>query len=145
MEKAREQIFNFVIADDDPDDQHMLQKVIWDSNRQHKITAVYNGMQLLEYLFRKGAYKNCTEPRPDCIFLDLNMPLINGWEVLKKIRETNDLKDLRVYVLTTDRLEPRQKQLLKEANGLYQKNPANSSLRTMLEDVLEQMQHSTPA
>jgi CheY-like chemotaxis protein len=140
MEMTHNPVFSFVIADDDPDDQYALQKVIWDSNQHHKITSVYNGLQLLEYLFRKGAYKNCRDPYPDCIFLDVNMPLMNGMEVLEKIRSTPSLRSLKIHVLTSSNcLEEKTKLLTLGANGFFTKHPEADNLRIIFKDIIMEM------
>jgi two-component system, response regulator len=140
MEQHKKPAFNFVIADDDPDDQYMLQKVIWDCNSHHKITSVYNGMQLLEYLLRKGTYKNCTEPPPDCIFLDINMPLLDGGDVLKKMRETPALSKLRVHVLTSTKCPAEKEKMLRlGANSFSTKEPDINVLKSMFKDVITEI------
>jgi len=141
MESKEKKTFSLVIADDDPEDQYMMQKVIWDLNLNHKITSVYNGMQLMDYLLRKGMYSNCMEPSPDCIFLDLNMPLLSGLEALKRIRKDPGLNHLPVYVLcTTNGPSEKEKVLAIGANGFYTKNPTHNNLKTIVSDILSQLQ-----
>jgi CheY-like chemotaxis protein len=143
MEFTHNTIFNFVIADDDPDDQYALQKVIWDNNQQHKITSVYNGLQLLEYLFRKGTYKNCRDPHPDCIFLDINMPLMNGMDVLEKIRSTPSLRSLKIHVLTSsNNAEERKRMLRMGADGFFTKHPDADNLRIIFRNIILDMMPS---
>jgi two-component system response regulator len=140
MEPLHSPIFNFVIADDDPDDQYALQKVIWDNNQQHKITSVFNGMQLLEYLLRTGTYKNCSEPAPDCIFLDVNMPLINGYEVLEKIRSTKSLRHLKVHVVTSSSCKEEKEKLLQMgADGFFTKHPDVENLKIIFRNIIMDM------
>lgn len=140
MELIRNPTFNFVIADDDPDDQYALQKVIWDSNQQHKITSVYNGMQLLEYLFRMGTYKNCKEPMPDCIFLDVNMPLLNGIEVLEKIRAAHAFKLLKIHVLTSSSCQEEKEKIMKlGADGFFTKHPDVENLKVIFRNIISDM------
>ncbi|MDC4227476.1 MAG: response regulator [Candidatus Manganitrophus sp.] len=50
-------------------------------------------------LFKRGAYTNA--PRPGLILLDINLPKVNGVEVLKKIKETEELRVIPVIMLTT--------------------------------------------
>lgn len=135
---------NLVIADDDPEDQYMMQKVIWDLNLNHKITSVYNGMQLMDYLQRKGMYSKCMEPTPDCIFLDLNMPLLNGMEALKRIKKNPELAQLPVYILcTVNCTSEKEKMLAIGANGFYTKNPVHNNLKIIVNDILSRL-HPSP-
>jgi CheY-like chemotaxis protein len=144
MEKHKNPVFNFVIADDDPDDQLCLQKVIWHTNVHHKITSVYNGLQLLEYLQSKGTYKNCKENRPDCIFLDLNMPLLSGNEALLNIRQHKELTGLPVFILTTSNCIQERDHLLKlGANGFYTKTHDIKNWRVIVKEVIKQLSLQT--
>ncbi len=69
------------------------------ANRIHHIT---DGEEALDYLFRRGAYEDPEKsPRPHVVLLDLRLPKIDGLEVLKKIKSTEDLKKIPVVVLTT--------------------------------------------
>jgi CheY-like chemotaxis protein len=140
MDRPQGPIFNFVIADDDPDDQYALQRVIWDNNQQHKITSVYNGLQLLEYLFRTGTYKNCKEPRPDCVFLDINMPLLNGFDVLKTIKASNTLSGVKIHVLTGSRSEEEKARLLGlGADGFFTKQHDENNLKIIFRNIILDM------
>lgn len=146
MEISKSQEFSFLIADDDPDDQYALQAAIWNNNPQHKITAVYNGMQLLEYLMRKGPYKNSKEPAPHCVFLDLNMPLLTGELVLKKIMDTKQLCNLPVYMLSSSVTAKQETEFLKlGARGCYIKEPEVRTLKKMIKDVVHCLNMQTLA
>lgn len=139
MEKTKSSAFNFVIADDDSDDHQTLQKLIWEQNTYHKITSVYNGLQLIEYLDRKGMYKHCREPYPDCIFLDLNMPLLNGIDVLKRIRVNKDYNDLMIFVLTTSNCSTQKETLIDlGVNDFFTKSDDNT-LHLIVKNVILQL------
>jgi len=140
MKSTHDHVFNFVIADDDPDDQYALQKVIWDDNKHHKITSVYNGMQLLEYLFRVGTYKNCKEPPPDCVFLDLNMPLINGIDVLEKVKVSHLFRSFKVHVLTSSSCQKEKEKMIGlGANGFFTKHPDEENLKFIFRNIIDDM------
>ncbi|EKD40143.1 MAG: Response regulator receiver [uncultured bacterium] len=63
------------------------------------IEVVSDGMAAMAFLRREGKYAD--KPRPDLILLDLNLPLMDGREVLKAIREDQDLTAIPVVILTT--------------------------------------------
>src|SRR5688572_23646117 len=94
--------FIIVLADDDVDDQVLMREGLKDCKVKVEINAVYNGLQLMDYLLRREAYRNIKET-PDLILLDLNMPLMDGFEVLKEIKRHNHLKNIPLYVITTSR------------------------------------------
>ncbi len=65
-----------------------------------------NGREALDYIFGKGVYANREEyPMPDLILLDLNLPGIDGHEVLRRIKEAPGLKRLPVIILTSSEEE----------------------------------------
>jgi len=67
---------------------------------------VGDGEEALEYLRREGRYSNPADaPRPDLILLDLNMPRMNGRELLKVLGEESELGRIPVVVLTTSEQE----------------------------------------
>ena len=90
---------NVLLIEDNPADVRMIQEVLKEFKTKTKIYAVHNGFEALKFLNKKGKYENNADI--DLILLDLNIPLINGFEVLKEIRANDKLKDTLVFVLTT--------------------------------------------
>jgi two-component system response regulator len=134
--ESGQRILNLVIADDDPDDQYLMQKAIWETNSNHKITAVYNGLQLMEYLLRSGMYKNCHDSRPDGIFLDLNMPLLSGTEAVKRIKKDPGLASLPIYILSTSKNIKEKNDLLSiGAKAFYTKTHEYNMLKQMIGEI----------
>ncbi|MBA3663230.1 MAG: response regulator [Bacteroidetes bacterium] len=135
---------DIIIADDDADDQYLMQKGIWELNLNHKITAVYNGIQLMDYLQSKGMYKNSKDPKPDCIFLDLNMPLLNGTEALKRMRNAG-MNDIPVFILSTSK-SPQEKNTLLSigARGFYTKTHEYPVLKQMISEIIEEVYKINP-
>ena len=95
-----------LVADDDPEDQ-MLVKDAWDESRlNNDLRFVDDGEQLIDYLFRRGAYADPVDsPRPGLILLDLNMPKKDGREALEEIKNDPDLRNIPVVVLTSSKAE----------------------------------------
>lgn len=71
-------------------------------SKKHKISRAYNGLQLLDLLRDEV----CGSSRPDLILLDLNMPVLNGFEALRKIKAEPLFRHIPVYILSTSRFEP---------------------------------------
>ena len=70
------------------------------------LKIVRDGEECLDYLHRRGAFAAAREaPRPKVLLLDLQMPKIDGLEVLKHIREDEDLRTLPVVILTMSKAE----------------------------------------
>jgi CheY-like chemotaxis protein len=95
-----------LMADDDADDRQMTQEAFVESRLGNDLRFVENGVELLDYLKRRGAYAPPADaPRPGLILLDLNMPKKDGREALKEIKADPELRRIRVVVLTTSKAE----------------------------------------
>jgi len=88
-----------LLVEDNPDDIELTLEALKDSKLSIEIDVVSNGVAAMDFLRRKGEYADKT--RPDLVLLDLNLPLMDGREVLKAIREDQEFTDLPVVVLTT--------------------------------------------
>lgn len=91
--------FNILLIEDNLADSRMIQEIFKEFNPKTKIHTVDNGFEALKYLNKKEKYRNTSVP--DLIFLDLNIPQINGFEVLKEIKANGKLKNVPVLILTT--------------------------------------------
>ena len=91
-----------LMADDDPADCLLTEKALRRANITCPLYVVHDGAQLLDYLTRRGDYADpIASPRPSLILLDLNMPKVNGTEVLERLRDEPELSHIPVVVLTT--------------------------------------------
>jgi CheY-like chemotaxis protein len=82
-----------LLIDDDIDDQFFFTEAVRSIDAEficHTSNTVENGFEYLE-----------TEPKPDLIFLDLNMPGMNGFDFLKSIRQRDEFYDLPVVIYST--------------------------------------------
>lgn len=95
-----------LMADDDEDDILLTKKALKQSKVLNTLIAVHDGEELIEYLKRRGTYKDPDKsPRPGLILLDLNMPKKDGREALKDIKSDPNLKDIPIVVFTTSKAE----------------------------------------
>jgi CheY-like chemotaxis protein len=99
MEKARSNCI--LIADDDSDDQFMIRQAFKTLNFDIEIQTANNGVELLDYLNKRGKYENKMVPCPKVILLDLNMPIKDGRECLKEIRANSCFSKIPVVVYST--------------------------------------------
>jgi len=88
-----------LLVEDNPGDIRLTQEAFKNSKLHNRLDIVQDGEQALTYLRRQGKYADA--PRPDIILLDLNLPRIDGREVLAQIKEDEDLRRIPVVVLTT--------------------------------------------
>jgi CheY-like chemotaxis protein len=94
-----------LLAEDDPDDILLTQEAIEESNIAGSLEVVHDGAELLDYLRGTGVHKKRkNQPLPTLILLDLNMPKIDGREVLQQIKADPKLRIIPIVVLTTSRL-----------------------------------------
>lgn len=123
------------MADDDADDQYLVKKAVSEINAAYRFSAVQNGQELLQRLAINSSCVSVAD-LPDCVLLDLNMPLIDGFGVLQQIRRTKPLLKLPVFVLSTSRLkEDREKSVRLGADGFYVKPPKYPELRSILSEI----------
>ena len=100
------QPITILMAEDDPDDRMLTQDALNESRLANKIHFVEDGSELLDYLHQRGKYDNSiNSPRPDIIFLDLNMPRMDGREALVEIKADPNLRQIPIVVLTTSKAE----------------------------------------
>ena len=88
-----------LLVEDNEDDVILTLEALNDSRVKMDIHVVPEGRSALAFLRREGQYAD--KPRPDLILLDLNLPIMDGREVLAAIRQDPELTDLPVVVLTT--------------------------------------------
>ncbi|HEX4129206.1 MAG TPA: response regulator [Pirellulales bacterium] len=95
-----------LLADDDPGDQELTRRALAGDFDHVELRVVRDGKEALDYLLRRDKYANpVISPRPDLILLDLNMPRLNGSQVLEQLRKYHELVCIPVVVLTTSNHE----------------------------------------
>jgi two-component system, chemotaxis family, response regulator Rcp1 len=92
-----------LLVEDNPGDVRLTRESLHDAKVCNNMVVARDGLEALACLRRDGGYANAT--RPDLILLDLNLPRMNGFEVLDVIKEDPDLKRIPVVVLTTSQAE----------------------------------------
>lgn len=95
-----------LIADDDDDDRLMTREAFEEVRILNEIFFVKDGVELIDYLFRKGKFEAPdNSPRPGLILLDLNMPRMDGLEALNIIKKDHYLRSIPVTIFTTSKAE----------------------------------------
>ena len=95
--------FEVMIVDDEPGDVELTKLALQEGRFDCNITVAVNGEEAMAMLRRQPPY--LATPRPDLIFLDLNMPRKNGKEVLSEVKADPKLACIPVVVLTTSDVE----------------------------------------
>ncbi|MHB8100896.1 MAG: response regulator [Methanosarcina sp.] len=92
-----------LLVEDNEGDIGLIEEVFEEAKIRNNIHVAEDGEEAI--LFLRGEGKFSGSPRPDIILLDLNLPKKDGREVLREIKEDNNLKNIPVVVLTTSRAE----------------------------------------
>ena len=92
-----------LLVEDNPGDALLTRETLEDSKILHELFHVETGSAAMEFLRGEGAHEDA--PRPDLILLDLNLPGMDGREVLAAVKEDPDLRRIPVVVLTSSQAE----------------------------------------
>ena len=93
---------NILVAEDNQDDVVLLTLALKRANLTSSLTAVGDGLEALAYLNGEPPYADrVVHPFPDILLLDLNMPRMNGFELLERVRADSSCARLMAHVLTS--------------------------------------------
>ena len=124
---------NIFLADDDAEDCEIFAEALKEVNAEAQLTASKNGHELMKLL------QLPPQPAPDVIFLDLNMPIKNGYQCLREIRENPSLKDHIVVIFTTSSLKEDIDLMYKLGANLYITKPSDyDRLKEIMQTVLSE-------
>ncbi len=122
--------YNIFYTDDDADDQEIFRDVVAAINERIYIFTQNSGDELLDLL-------KSPPPRPHVIFLDLNMPVKNGYEVLHEIRTNEKTNQIPVVIFSTSNDETSIASSKKLGASLYVHKPSSyAELKQVLRHVL---------
>ena len=95
-----------LLVEDDPAHIEIIRRTFAESRLANRLISVEDGQEALDYLYRKGKYKDTDQsPLPNLILLDLRLPKVDGLEVLKTIKADPALSSIPVVILTTSPAE----------------------------------------
>ncbi len=96
-------IIDILLVEDNPGDAKLVQKAFQLGRLANRIFHAKDGEEALDFLYKRGKFEDA--PRPDIILLDLNMPGIDGRQVLAQIKSDSALLTIPVIVMTTSSAE----------------------------------------
>lgn len=102
-DKADMHRIEILLVEDNPGDVRLTQEALKEGKVFNNLNVVMDGVEAMAYLRREGKYANAR--LPDIILLDLNLPKMDGREVLAAIKEDEDLKRIPTVVLTTSKAD----------------------------------------
>jgi len=121
------------LADDDEDDRILFAEALSEIDSSAVLTQAENGKQLMDILSIP------TNPLPEVIFLDINMPKLNGFECLEKIRKENeDLKNVQVIIFTTSNNPATVEKAFELGASFYAVKPNSfKALKSLIDKILQ--------
>ena len=90
---------DILLVEDNPGDVRLTKEALKEGKINNNLYVVGDGKEALDFLNQEKKYKNSV--KPDLILLDLNLPKLDGWGVLKRIKSDSTLKRIPVVILTT--------------------------------------------
>jgi CheY-like chemotaxis protein len=94
---------DILLVEDNPGDARLAAEAFKEGGSQTRLHVVQDGIEAMAFLRGEGRY--ASEPRPDLVLLDLNLPRMDGRQVLAEIKRDKVLKRTPVIVLTTSQAE----------------------------------------
>jgi len=91
--------FDILLVEDSDEDIYLTKRAFQDSKLAVNLHITKDGEAALDFLYNRNEYVD--SPKPDIILLDLNLPKIDGREVLTRIKRDDELKKIPIVILTT--------------------------------------------
>lgn len=113
-----------LVVEDNPNDVTIIKRAMRKSEVKCELYFARDGEEALDFLHREGEFEDV--PRPDLVLLDLNLPKINGLEVLSKIKEDERLRRIPVIVLTISEREEDMVKAYDSGAASYMTKPVDS-------------------
>jgi two-component system, chemotaxis family, response regulator Rcp1 len=100
---AEADFIDVLLVEDNPGDVRLTKEAFFEANLSIRLHVASDGVEAMAFLRREKAHARA--PRPDIILLDLNLPRMDGREVLSHIKADDDLKTIPTIILTTSEAE----------------------------------------
>jgi len=113
-------------VEDEPDDVFFMQRAFDNARLEARLISVADGRAALAYLAGEGtAADRANHPLPDVLLIDLNMPLVSGFDVLRSVRQSPTLGALPVIVFTSSSQPSDQHRAAELGATAYWVKPSN--------------------
>jgi chemotaxis family two-component system response regulator Rcp1 len=103
MPQDDDKLIQVLVVEDNRGDVRLVQEAFREVNRDIRLQFAFDGVEAMEFLRHEGAFGE--SPRPDLILLDLNLPKMDGREVLALIKRDEQLKSIPTIVLSSSEAE----------------------------------------
>ncbi|HEX5735914.1 MAG TPA: response regulator [Blastocatellia bacterium] len=94
-----------LLVEDNMNDVELTLAALEEHRMSNQVDVVRDGVEAIDYLYKRGAYSDCLHTLPAVILLDLKMPKMDGLEVLRRVKNDLELKNIPIVMLTSSREE----------------------------------------
>ncbi len=129
--------YPFLLVEDNPDDILITKRAFAAGRIYNKLYVVQNGEEAVDFIRKRGKYKDA--PTPALILLDLKLPKVDGFEVLKEIKSDENLRSIPIIVLTSSEREKDIEEAYKMGCNNYIVKPV--SFENFIKTVVEIRQY----
>jgi CheY-like chemotaxis protein len=127
---------DILLVDDDPQDVLLTREALADVDVPHQLFVVHNGQEAIHFLRREGPYHS--QPKPNLIIMDLNMPVMDGHAMLKIVKNDPELGRIPVVVFSSSADEADVIQSYQSyANSFVQKPTEWQAFKTNVRGIVE--------
>ncbi len=117
-------MLRILLAEDRDRDVLVTREALGEAMVPHILTSVSDGQEVLDYLYRQGVYADpVRSPRPDIILLDLNLPRVDGRDVLRTVKSDPALAHIPIVVLSTAHHQAEVLQAYRHGANAYIEKP----------------------
>jgi CheY-like chemotaxis protein len=93
--------FKILLVEEDPEDMLIIKMVLKKAKVPNRLFVVKDGQEALDFLYHRGKFARKKEiPRPELILLGINLPKVNGLEVLRRLKSDGELRKIPVSIIT---------------------------------------------
>lgn len=90
-----------LLVEDNPGHARLIEKNLRRSNIMNEMIVLDDGQKAVDFLFRQGPYAGQTRPSPLVVLLDLKLPVLDGYQVLRRMKADHSTRHILVVILTT--------------------------------------------
>lgn len=139
---------HLLLVEDNMADAVLFKEILLDKYDKLELAWVADGQEALEYVSNKNMYENAR--RPDIIMLDLGLPRVSGYEVLKEIKANDDIRSIPVIIFTTSRNRADEQECLGLGAEMMISKPHNLDgyeelTSNLINHVFPRLMHSSAA
>ena len=98
-----ETLKRILLVEDDPNDIELTIGALSEHNLANEIVIARDGVEALDYLYRRGDFASRSDGNPIVILLDLKMPKLDGLQVLRQLKSDEELRFIPIVILTSSR------------------------------------------